>query len=114
MKKRLSKKIHKRFLEDIAEEITFSSLWRNEIFNLAIDQWLLISMESTIPLPNRIKPYFCQYNLHYVLRVLKPDHEDIVDMVKANHGGFVDGLLINEFTPKLYPKIKRYTAYRII
>ena len=99
MKQRLNKKLHKKYLDDILMDISISNKWRNEIFNLQKGQHLIINKESSIPLPSYIKHPIIQYNLQYIVCIVEtcPEYFD-------------EGLIIFQFSPKMFPNVKRYSG----
>ena len=99
LKKRLKKKIHKRFIEDIVYEISITNQWRNAIFNLSQNQHLLINKDSVLPLPPYIEPFIRKYNLQYAVSVVEKCPEN-----------FDDDLVIFKFSPKIFPDVKRYSG----
>jgi len=99
MNKRQRKKLHKKFLEDIALDISTSNLWRKAIFKLDKNQFLLINKNSMLPLPKYIEPHFRKYKLQYIVQV-----------VEACPEPFDEGLVIFQFSPRLFPQVKRYSG----
>jgi len=99
VKKRLNKKIHTKYLDDIVMDISLSNKWRNEIFNLEKGQHLNINKESKIPIPTYIERPIFQYNLQYIVCVVEscPEYFD-------------EGLIIFQFSPKNFPNVKRYSG----
>jgi hypothetical protein len=91
--------MHSKFIDDVVYEISVSSQWRNAIFSLAVDQQLLISKNSVPPLPSYVKPYFLRYNLQYIVCATKNCPE-----------AFDEGLVVFKFSPKSFPKTKRYSG----
>ena len=99
MKKRLSKKLHKKFIDDIVYEISVSHHWRKEIFSLETGQFLLINKDSVIPLPAQILPLIKRYNLQYAVCIAEVCLEQ-----------FDEGLVVFEFSSRVNPKLKRYSG----
>ena len=103
MNKRLNKKLHKKYLNDVVYDISVSKLWRKEIFNLASDQSLVINRNSVPPLPSYIKRYFHRFNLQYTVRIIEKCPNECLDI-------FEEGLVVFEFVAKEYPQIKDYSV----
>lgn len=69
MKKRLSKKLHKKFLEDVVYEISLSSLWRKRLFEGGSGNVYLISCANQDELPQYIRYSINRYKLCYIVFV---------------------------------------------
>lgn len=75
MKKRIKRKLHKRYLEDIVIEISQSSLWRKRLFETGYEIKVPISIENVNDLPKYISFIFrdtivskCELEIIYILR----------------------------------------------
>ena len=65
MKKRLKKKLHKKFLSDIVCDISQSSLWRARLFQSPYNIRFLICIENLKELSVYIRNPILKYNLRY-------------------------------------------------
>ncbi|WP_010243301.1 hypothetical protein [Acetivibrio cellulolyticus] len=64
MNKRLSKKLHKKYIEDVVYEISLSSLWRKRLFE-GIGREYTISVSNFSEIPKYIKYPIGRYKLSY-------------------------------------------------
>lgn len=67
MNKRLKKKFHKKYLEDVALEISQSSIWRERLFENQYNKRFLITYENTNEVPDYLKLAFLNYKLRYYI-----------------------------------------------
>lgn len=65
MNKRLRKKLHKKYLEDVVCEISLSSFWRKKLFEESADVKILISPKNLNELPEYIKYQIGRFKLQY-------------------------------------------------
>lgn len=72
MKKRLRKKIHKRYLEDIVYEVSVSPFWRKKLFSNK-QELILIEQFSTRDLSHYLKKQVITYQLRYYFSVVLHD-----------------------------------------
>ena len=98
LNKRISKKMHKRFLTDVAYGISLSSDWRRKLFSLPVGRELLIN-RNCADLPPYVEPYFRKYNLMYTVCVDEKCPEF-----------FGEGLVIFKFAPKQFKDVCFYSG----
>jgi hypothetical protein len=81
--KRLIKKVHKKYLNDICYDISLSSFWRKKLFDGKDKEKFLIDLHIINELPKYIKTPVLRYRLRYY--VYKTD--EILDMDFYYEGG---------------------------
>ncbi len=101
MKKRLEKKLHKKYLSDIVCDISQSSVWRKRLFESLYDTKYLISIENSAELPQYIKTPILKYNLRYFVSKI----EGIVD----DWDFYYDGGVLFRFEAVKYGSIHGYS-----
>jgi len=74
LKKRISKKLHKKILNDVVYEISLSSLWRKRLFEDNDETEFFINCRNLCELPMFIRKQISKYKLCYF--VYKEDLEN--------------------------------------
>ena len=65
MNKRSTKKVHKRYLNDICYDISLSSFWRKRLFDSKDKEKFLIDIHNLNELPKYVKGPVARYRLRY-------------------------------------------------
>lgn len=81
--KRLTKKVHKKYLNDICYDISLSSFWRKRLFNSKDKEKFLIDLRNINEIPKCVKSPVLRYKLRYF--VYKTD--EILDKNLYFEGG---------------------------
>jgi len=71
MRKRLIKKMHKRYLEDIVYEVSVSPVWRKTLYSN--NQQVCVINQHIIDLPEYLKKQVITYQLKYYVSVVSHD-----------------------------------------
>lgn len=99
LNRRLRKKIHKKYLEDVTLEVSMSKIWRNRLFESDYEEGYLLSIENKNDIPQYLAKIFNMYNLKY-----------IVTKVKSCPEYFDEGLVVFKVNSKDFPNLVRYSG----
>ena len=82
MNKRISKKLHKKYLVDVVYQISISSSWRKVLFENEEEKEFLISKFCEIELPKLIAKQIRKYNLRYIVyrEITQNEDENLYNM----------------------------------
>ena len=92
------KKLYEKIIDDVALEISISSLWRNRIFKNDKEPIHISSADRDI-LPVYIKDAIVKDNLHFIVKIVDECDEK-----------FDEGLTIFEFRSEEYSDVISYSA----
>lgn len=65
MNKRIKRKLHKKYIIDIAYYISLSPLWRKRLFDSKYGEKFTISYQNLYELPQYVKKTIARYKLNY-------------------------------------------------
>lgn len=99
LNRRLRKKNHKKYLEDVTLEVSISKIWRNRLFESDYEEGYLLSIENKNDIPKYLTKIFNMYKLKYV-----------ISKVKSCHEYFDEGLVIFKVNSKEFPNLVRYSG----
>ncbi|WP_160680641.1 hypothetical protein [Clostridium sp. C8-1-8] len=103
MNKRLRKKVHRMYIEDVALDISISKVWRNKLSKSEYDEAFTLSVETKNELPKYLKSLFIRYKLRYDICKVKNCPEP-----------FDEGLVIFKIKSKEFNTLVRYSGNNII
>lgn len=99
MKNRLRKKNHKKYLDDVALEISQASIWRKRLFQSQYNEFFLVTYERISEVPIYLRAAFSRYKLKYK-----------ISKVKSSPEYFDEGLIIFKIEAADYEKLVRYSG----
>lgn len=91
--------LHKKYLEDVALEISQDSLWRKKLFEGQYEEKLLITYKEIAEIPGYLTNIFEQYKLEYY-----------VSKTRFCPETFDENLMIFKFEAKGLPDLVRYSG----
>lgn len=83
MKKRLRKKLHKKYLYDVIYEISVSSYWREKIINLSPVESLVLNKKTVDYVPTYLSNVIRKYSLSYMISRLAHPNGQIIFIFMA-------------------------------
>ena len=101
MNRRIKKKLHKKYLNDILCDISLDKFWRRRLFESEVGETFLISRKTIDELPLYLQNIFKKNNLKYLVRVLDDDSQKY---------GFDEGLIIFEVSAADIRSLKAYSG----
>ena len=101
-KRRIDKKIHKTWLQDIVVDVSQISYWRNKLFKLKENEELEINTTNHKDLPEYIVSAITKYKLNY--KVSKVSSSEAEPWLSEG------GMLIFKFWAVNYPSLCGYSG----
>jgi hypothetical protein len=100
--RRLIKKLHRRWLDDLMMDASQASYWRGRLFDSKLGEVFEISRGVTSELPRRVTEAIHQYGLRFSVSTVSPVEADSW----LSQGGYV----IFKFWATEFPSLTRYSG----
>lgn len=105
MTRRQSKKLHRRYLDDVLSAVRASSYWRRRLFESEAGLFV-IDRHNTLGLDPEIRRVIARYSLSY--RVRPGDEDSLYDIVEEKGSSYLLKRFLLEAGP--FPGIRRQSA----